>query len=253
MLTQHLKSIIKEHHIDFVIANGENSAHGFGLTSETSKDLFKAGVKLITGGNHSFDKKEIIPLMQTQPILRPLNFPPLTPGKGTYITTIKEEKLAVINLMGFHQMGIVENPFNMIQSEIATLKEIGIKNIFIDFHAETTSEKNTLLAMLKSKVSFIAGTHTHIGTDDLHIVDGTGYVSDVGLTGCRDSVIGMAADSPIYRFTTGLKKAHQIPKQCKKILQAVVCELQEGICIDSYKIKAYDTKAAVITQKAYHE
>ena len=254
MLTYHLPKIIKEHNIDFVIANGENSAHGFGINYATSKELFNAGVNLITGGNHSFDKQEIVALFKDKsPIIRPLNYPQGTPGEGVYITKHLDRSLAIVNLLGFYQMGIVDNPFNTITKEIQKLKSDGIQNIFIDFHAETTAEKNTLLAMLKGEGAFIAGTHTHIGTDDLVIQEGTGYVTDVGLTGCRDGVIGMASQAPIYRATTGMRKSHQIPKQCKKILQAIVCEINNGKCSESYKLKAYDFNEVIVSQKAYLE
>lgn len=241
MIRHHLPKIVAEHQIDFCVANGENAAHGFGLTEKTARELFDSGIHLITGGNHTWDKKEIVALLGAMPVIRPLNYPAGVPGKGTWIAEIGSAKLAVINLMGHHSMGVVENPFNTILAEVARLEAEGIKHIFIDFHAETTSEKNALLKMLEGRVGAIAGTHTHIGTDDLLIARGTGYVTDVGLTGIRSEVIGMGSKEPIFRFTTGMKDNFKVPDSGPSILQAIVFDLDEnGRCVDAYKIKAYD-------------
>jgi metallophosphoesterase (TIGR00282 family) len=182
IIKENLIKIKAEFNIDFIIANGENASHGFGLTVDSAKELFKSGIDLITGGNHSFDKKkDMLALLETSNVLRPDNYPQGLVGSGVKICEIKDEKLAVINLMGQYGMPIVENPFNWAKNLILKLQEENIKNIFVDFHAEATSEKRVLLMLLKNQVSAICGTHTHVGTDDLQIFENTAYLTDIGL------------------------------------------------------------------------
>jgi len=253
MFKQHLKKIREKYAPDLVIVNGENASHGFGLSIKNAKELFNAGVDLFTGGNHSWDKKDIIPLLENENILRPLNYPKAAPGKGIAYMDIEGETLVVINLMGYYTMPMVDNPFTMIVDEVARLRDKGYNNIFIDFHAEATSEKRALFALLKGKVSAICGSHTHVGTDDLVIDEGTFYVTDVGLTGCRDNVIGMDTKQPLDRFLTSVGGKFDVPNQCKKILQGVIFEIEEGKCTEAFKIKAYDDREVEISQTAYRE
>jgi len=253
MLKHHLEKIRKDFEIDFVIANVENASHGFGITKKNAKELFNMGIDLFTGGNHSWDKKEIVEMMDEFPIIRPLNYPLNAPGKGEISFEVGGEKLVVLNLMGHYGMPMVDNPFTMIQKRVNELEDKGIKNIFIDFHAEATSEKNALFSMLKGRVSAIVGSHTHVGTDDLIVDNGTFYVTDVGLTGCRDGVIGMDVKEPKDRFLTSISSKFDVPKKCKKILQAVVVEIEEGRVKDAFKIKAYDEEEVFVSQRAYHE
>jgi len=251
MVAKHLQIIKEKENIDFVIANYENVSHGFGLTEKNAKELFRCGIDLMTGGNHTWDKKEIFAFLDSYPLLRPVNYPEGVPGRGVEVVKIKDDKLAVVNLMGYYSMPMVDNPFITINRVVDELLEKNIKNIFIDMHAEATSEKRALLMMLKGKVSAIAGTHTHVGSDDLQIFEGVGYVTDVGLTGCRDNVIGMEENVPIKRFLTGLPGRFDVPDKCKKIFQMVVFELMDGKCCDAYKIKAYDEEEYFISQKAF--
>ncbi len=253
MFKHHIKNIREQYGVDFVIVNGENTSHGFGLTVKNAREMFSAGVDLFTGGNHSWDKRDIVAVLEEGRVLRPLNYPKAAPGKGLGIFEVGEERLAVINLMGHFTMPMVDNPFTMIVDEVARLRDEGCNNIFIDFHAEATSEKRALLAMLKGKVSAICGSHTHVGTDDLTIVEGTFYVTDVGLTGCRDNVIGMDVKQPLDRFLTGMGGKFDVPNQCRKILQGVVFEIDEGKCVDAFKIKAYDERDVFISQHAFRE
>jgi len=249
MLKRHLKRLQQEHSIDFTIANYENASHGFGLTEKNCKELLGYGIDMMTGGNHSFDKKEILQLFDTYPLIRPINYPADTVGKGLFRTTISGRDVAIVNLMGYYTMPMVDNPFTMIKEVIRGLKEEGLKHIIIDMHAEATSEKQALLQMLKEDVSAILGTHTHTGTDDLQITEGCCYVTDVGLTGCRDGVIGMSSDVPIHRFLTGLGGHFDIPDKCQAILQMIVFELnEEGQCVAAEKIKIYDDKPKILTQ-----
>jgi len=254
MLKQHIAKIKKDFEIDFVIANIENASHGFGLTKKNAKELFNIDIDVMTGGNHSWDKKEIVEMMDEFNILRPLNYPKSAPGKGVGVYEVSNEKFAVVNLLGYYGMPMVDNPFTLIEDTVYNLKEQGIKNIFIDFHAEATSEKNALFSMLKGRVSAIVGSHTHVGTDDLTVDQGTFYVTDVGLTGCRDGVIGMDVKEPKDRFLTSISSKFDVPKKCKKILQAVVVEIKEGKTVDAYKIKAYDENGEVfVSQRAFFE
>ena len=249
MLKRYLKRLQQEHFIDFTIANYENASHGFGLTEKNCIELLGYGIDMMTGGNHSFDKKEILELFDTYPLIRPINYPKETPGKGLFQTTLLGYEVAIINLMGHYTMPLADNPFTMITELIQGFKEQGIKHIIIDMHAEASSEKNALLHMLKNDVSAIVGTHTHVATDDLQVVDGCCYVTDLGLTGCRDGVIGMESTVPVKRFLTGLGGHFDVPDKCKAILQMLVFELNDdGRCVSAEKIKIYDDKPKIVTQ-----
>ncbi|WP_457748411.1 TIGR00282 family metallophosphoesterase [Sulfurimonas sp.] len=248
MLRDYLKKIKEEHQIDFVIANYENASHGFGLTLKNANELFSYGVDVMSGGNHTWDKKDIIPLLETHELLRPHNYPEGVPGSGLRIYDIQDEQLAVLNLMGHYAMPYTDNAFRCAKETVEALHGKGIKNIFIDFHAEATSEKRALMMMLQGEVSGIIGTHTHVGTDDFQIVKGTAYMSDIGLTGCRDNVIGMDKEVPIKQFLTGLKGHFDIPKKCKKILQIAVMQINDGKCSEAYKLKIFDDNRIIKTE-----
>lgn len=239
MIQKYLKSIRAQYEVDFVIANYENASHGFGLTAKNADELVSFGVDCMTGGNHTWDKKEIVPLLSTHELLRPDNYPDEVAGTGCKVYEVVGEKLAVINLMGHFCMPLVDNAFRKAKERVSALKADGIKNIFIDFHAEATSEKRAMLMMLQGEVSAIIGTHTHVSTDDFQIVDGTVYLSDMGLSGCRDNVIGMDSKAPLKQFLTGLKSHFDIPKKCKKILQIVIMNISDGRCSNAFKLKYF--------------
>jgi len=248
IIKEHLQNLKEEHQIDFVIANYENASHGFGLTAKNAAELFNAGIDVMTGGNHTWDRKEIHALFKKYELLRPHNYPQEVSGTGCKVYEVGDEKIAVLNLMGHFGMPLVDNAFRCAKESVAKLHEEGINNIFIDMHAEATAEKRALLMMLKSDVSAIVGTHTHVGTDDLQIDGGTGYLSDIGLTGCRDNVIGMSSDVPIRRFLTGLPERFNVPDKCKSILQMVVFDISEGKCANAFKIKRFHDGREFITQ-----
>ena len=234
-----LPQLKKEFNIDYVIANYENLAHGFGITSKVYEEIKNAGVDIFTGGNHTFDKKkDAITLLEEKKILRPLNYFE-APGDWYY----EDENIIVISAMGIFAMPYGKNPF----IELNNFKK-SEKFIFIDFHAEATAEKRILFHMLKGRVSAIIGTHTHIGTDDLEIENNTVYLSDIGITGCRDNVIGMKSDAPIYHMLTGLKKNFDVPDKCKSIMQCLVIESEGKIPKKAFKIKA-DEEKYEITQE----
>jgi metallophosphoesterase (TIGR00282 family) len=198
---------------DLIIANGENSAGGLGIIHKTAFELFQAGVDIITTGNHVWDKKDALSLLkEDERILRPLNFPPSAPGKG--YTVFKSEgkgDALIINLQGRVFMDpVVDNPFLVIE---AFLSQYDNKIIFVDFHAEATAEKQALGFFLDGRVSAVLGTHTHVQTNDLRILEGgTAYQSDVGMTGPLDSVIGMKREAVIKKFISGINQRFEVAR-----------------------------------------
>jgi metallophosphoesterase (TIGR00282 family) len=194
-----LPELREKHGIDLIVANGENAAGGIGLTPETAQELFQAGVDVITSGNHIWHHKEIIPYIENEPrVLRPLNMPPGVPGHGYLIT----EKAMVVSLMGRVFVGHFDCPFRAMD---CLLEEVNSRPpvILVDFHGEATAEKVALGWYLDGRVSAVLGTHTHVGTIDTRVLPkGTAFVSDVGMVGATNSVIGDDTDSVIQRFLT---------------------------------------------------
>lgn len=199
-----------------VIANGENSAGGLGITRKTAFEMFEAGVDVITGGNHIWDKKEAIELLKDEErILRPINYPPEAPGNGYYVFGTENQnntEVMIINLQGRVFMEpVVNNPFLAIDDFLQYSRQ---KIIFMDFHAEATAEKMAMGFYLDGRVSAVLGTHTHIQTTDLRILkNGTAYQTDVGMTGAFDSIIGMQVQPVIRRFLTGINQKFEVSKE----------------------------------------
>lgn len=189
----------KEHEINLVIANGENAAGGIGLTQATAEELLKSGVDVLTSGNHIWRRKEVLPYLDTNaPVLRPLNYPPETPGRGYIII----DSTMVVNLLGRTFIGNFDCPFRAIDKLLESIAPRP-KTIIVDFHAEATSEKVAMGWYLDGRVSAVVGTHTHVGTVDTRILPkGTAYVSDVGMTGPMDSVIGANTEAVLESFLT---------------------------------------------------
>ncbi len=249
MVGKYLKDIRDRYKIDLVIANYENASHGFGLTKKNADELFGYGIDIMTGGNHSWDKKEIFDMFDSYPLIRPINYPTKSVGRGLIELEVCKERVVIISVMGNYTMPMCDNPFVKMDEIISSLKEEGIKYIIVDIHAEATSEKQVMMHLLKDKISAICGTHTHVGTDDLAIIDGCCFVTDIGLTGCRDQVIGMDKKIPMQRFLTGIGGHFDVPKKCKKIFQLIVFELtSSGRAIESKKIKIYDSGETVETK-----
>ncbi len=199
--------LVQHHGVDLVIANGENAAGGAGLTRENAADIFKAGVQVITGGNHIWDKREIQEFIDKEPrLIRPANYPPGTPGRGsTVVATAAGVRVGVINLMGRIFLSTIDDPFTVAEREIAAVSEAGAQVIFIDMHAEASSEKIALSWFLDGRAAAIVGTHTHVQTADERILPGgTACLTDAGMTGPHDGVIGMHRDGVIARFRTGM-------------------------------------------------
>ncbi|SFV66802.1 Phosphoesterase family protein [hydrothermal vent metagenome] len=246
MIGKYLPKLKDKYKLDLVIANYENASHGFGLTKKNCEELLGYGVDVMTGGNHSWDKKEVFELYKTKPLIRPINYPDSSPGKGLIEVEVLGKLVAVINVMGNYTMPMCDNPFVKVDKVVNDLVSKGIKHIIVDIHAEATSEKLTMMHILKDRVSAIFGTHTHVGTDDLSIIDGCCYISDVGLTGCRDGVIGMDKQIPIQRFMTGVGGHFNIPKKCQEILQIVIFELDDnGKTVNAEKLKIYNNNEII--------
>jgi metallophosphoesterase (TIGR00282 family) len=223
-LSRELDRLVDRHSVDLVIVNGENAAGGFGLTLETAKELFDMGVHCITSGNHIWDKKEQVPLVLADPrIIRPANYPDGVPGAGSALfSTPGGVKIAVLNLEGRVFMKYLECPFRYADREIERLKK-ETPLIFVDFHAEATSEKAALGWYLDGRVSAVIGTHTHVQTADERILtQGTAYMSDAGMTGSFDSVIGIGKDDAIRKFLTQLPVKFEVPKKDMRVNGVVV-------------------------------
>ncbi len=204
-LKNRLPALRHELELDFVIANGENASGGIGINSKAMRELFEAGVDVVSSGNHIFKHKEIYSHLDSEPrILRPANYPPGLPGKGVGIYEVKGRKLAVINLLGRHNLENVDCPFRRAEELLSALPE-DVSIIFVDFHAETSSEKKALPWFLDGKVSAVAGTHTHVQTNDSQILpQGTGTVTDLGMCGVEASILGLKPEVIVNRFLNQL-------------------------------------------------
>jgi hypothetical protein len=226
VLLKHLSKAIEDHHIDLVVGNGENAAGGFGITPDIAEELFDLGLSAITLGNHAWDKREAMDYMQKEPrVIRPANYPDGVPGKGTcVIETVQGERLGVVQLMGRVFMPMVDCPFRVAERELSQLAT-ECDYILVDMHAETTSEKMAMGYFLDGKVSAVLGTHTHVQTADEQILpQGTGYLTDVGMTGPVQSVIGMKPNLVIQKFLTQLPRRFEVA-QGPSVLSAAVVEL----------------------------
>lgn len=202
-----VRPLIARHGIDLVIANGENAAAGFGITRETAEQIFGAGVHVITSGNHIWDKKEVLEYIPHEPrLLRPANFPDGAPGRGTCIVeTAAGVKVGVLNVMGRVFMTSLDDPFRCAQAAAAQLRADGAQLVFVDVHAEVTSEKLAMGWHLDGLATAVVGTHTHVQTADERVLPkGTAYLTDAGMTGPHDGVIGVDKAPAIQRFLTGM-------------------------------------------------
>ena len=226
-LKELLPKIKREENIDFVITNGENSAGGMGITEKNFKDIIEAGTNVITMGNHTWGKKDIFKFIDDPQILRPANYPKGVVGKGLGIYECNGKKIAVMNFMGRVDINILtENPFIMAREMVENLR--GKADIIvIDFHAEATAEKIAMARFLDGKATIIFGTHTHVQTGDEQILpNGTAYITDLGMTGPKNSVIGMDIQASIKRFETALPEKYKLAEgEC--ILNAVVFEIDD--------------------------
>jgi metallophosphoesterase (TIGR00282 family) len=206
-LFQHLEALRRRHQLSLVVVNAENAAAGFGITESIAAEFFDRGVDVLTSGNHIWDKREALDFIEHQPrLLRPANYPPGTPGKGLLVTdTTDGRRVAVLNVMGTVFMHpVLDCPFRCVDRLLSEIPE-DLDAVLVDFHAEATSEKQAMGWHLDGRVSAVVGSHTHVPTADERVLPGgTAYISDAGMTGCYDSIIGMQIDSSLQRFTTRL-------------------------------------------------
>ena len=202
-----LKGLVRAHAIDLVLANAENAAGGAGVTRDVLQDLLKSGIQVMTSGNHIWDKREVMEFIDGVPqLIRPANYPAGAPGSGSYVWTGADGiSVGVINAMGRVFLVNIDNPFAVVTDHISRVRDAGASIILVDFHAEATSEKMAFGWYLDGQVTAVLGTHTHVQTADERILPGgTAYITDVGMTGAHDGIIGMERTSVIARFTTGL-------------------------------------------------
>lgn len=228
IVNQWLPRLVARHEIDLVVANAENSAAGFGLTTEVVRELFGMGIDVLTTGNHVWDKKEGIPCLDKEPrLLRPANYPPELPGRGWGVyETSAGLAVAVVNLEGRVFMGNLDCPFRGADAILGAVDK-DCRIVLVDFHAEATSEKGALGAYLDGRVSAVVGTHTHVQTADERILPGgTAFISDVGMTGGRDSVIGIRKELSVERFLKQVPVRYEVSKK-DPVLCGVVIEVDE--------------------------
>ena len=202
---QELPTLRRDFSLDLVIANGENLAAGAGLTPSLAEELLAAGIDVITSGNHIWDKREVYPYLDTdRPVLRPINYPDVTPGRGWLVHSLEGGgEVAVINAIGRVFMNEMDSPFNALDELLDGAAEPIPPLRIVDFHCEATSEKNAMGWHLDGRVTAVLGTHTHVPTADARLLPGgTAYISDVGMTGPRDSIIGFSTETVLPRFLT---------------------------------------------------
>ncbi|HEX16093.1 MAG TPA: TIGR00282 family metallophosphoesterase [Deltaproteobacteria bacterium] len=230
----------REEEIDFVVANGENAAGGIGITPEKAEELLSMGVDVITSGNHIWKKREILPYLDRHPrILRPANYPPGAPGRGSGVYTARDgTRVAVLNLEGRVFMRPLESPFRVSEQQIEILKG-QTPIVIVDFHAEATSEKMAMGWFLDGEVTAVIGTHTHVQTSDERILPGgTAYITDAGMTGPVNSVIGMKKEIAIQGFLTQLPNRFEVAAG-EVELQGVILEVEEttGRALEIRRVK----------------
>lgn len=223
----------RELKLDFVVVNGENAAHGFGITPKMCAELFDVGVDVITGGNHSWDKQEILDYIDTEPrLLRPANYPAGTPGKGVGVyETGKGERVLVINVMCRLYMEALDDPFAALEKALppGTPGEGGFDFVLVDMHGEATSEKYGIGHYCDGRASLVVGTHTHVPTADHHILEhGTAYQTDAGMCGDYNSIIGMDKEAALDRFMGRLPKPRLKPSEGEASLCGVLVESKAG-------------------------
>jgi 2',3'-cyclic-nucleotide 2'-phosphodiesterase len=229
-----LAEIRRVHSVDFVIVNGENAAAGKGITPRITIDLLRAGAAVVTTGDHVWDQKEIVDYFPTEPrLLRPINYPEGTPGAGSVVLETAKGRIGVVQAQGrsFIQPPL-ENPYLAVEKEVERLRADGVAVIVLDYHAETTSEKIAMGRMLDGKVSLVVGTHTHVQTADERIFPGgTGYLTDAGMCGPDDSILGRTIESVVWRFKSGMPTRFPVAKGPVRLCGVIVdVEVESGRC-----------------------
>jgi len=236
-VARHLPDLRRELSLDFVVVNGENAAHGFGITESICKDLYDAGADVITTGNHVWDQREIMNYIGGDDrLLRPLNYPEGTPGQGVGVfMTADDRRVMVVHAMGRLYMDPLDDPFKGVEAALRNHRLGGnaqsgnVDAVIVDFHGEASSEKMALAHMLDGRVSAVVGTHTHVPTADTQILPGgTAYQTDLGMTGDYDSVIGMQKEAATARFTTKLPQGRLEPAEGEATLCGLFLETDDA-------------------------
>ena len=250
-----LNALVEHHHVDLVIANAENAAAGFGITREIGDQLLDWGVDVMTSGNHIWDKKEALDYIGAEPrLLRPANYPAGAPGNGSYLARTRDGRsVGVVNVMGRVFMLSIDDPFAVVMREIEALKQ-RTRIVFVDFHAEATSEKIAMGWHLDGKATAVVGTHTHVQTADERILPkGTAYLTDVGMTGPHDSIIGVEIEAALGKFLTALPAKFETATGNPR-LNAVIVEADEqtGRATDIERL-SYSADELQRLGEAFHE
>jgi metallophosphoesterase (TIGR00282 family) len=240
IVRERLADVVERKQIDLVIANGENSASGFGITPKIAEELLRYGIEVISGGNHSWDRREIMEFMPYEPrLLRPANFPEGSPGRGIYMGTAKNGvKYAVINLQGRVFLPAIDDPFRKADELLAGLFA-DVALVLVDMHAETTSEKIAMGWYLDGRATAVVGTHTHVATADERVLpEGTAYITDVGMTGPHAGVIGMDRAGIIKKFLDGLPTRFEVAHGEVRMNAVVIDTDDDGTRNSAGRLKA---------------
>jgi 2',3'-cyclic-nucleotide 2'-phosphodiesterase len=224
---ERIQDLREQHGIDLAVMNAENVAGGFSITPPLAEELFRAGIDVMTSGNHIYDKREVIPYIERQPrLLRPANYPPGSPGSGLFVGEVRGLRVAVINLIGRVFMGPSDDPFRAADEMVAAIPA-DVKVRLVDMHGEATSEKVAMGWFLDGRVSAVVGTHTHVQTADERILpQGTAYLTDIGMTGSYAGVIGMKTEDVLARFKSPIYKRAEHASGMVRIC-AVVIDVDE--------------------------
>ncbi len=231
--TRRIPLLRQEYKIDWVIANGENLAAGIGITLDKAEEMFRGGVDVLTSGNHVWKKKEFVDYLSRHDdetrILRPANYPDAAPGHGSAVYTVGSEQLGILNLQGRIFMEPIDCPFQVGRRHVQEMRARGVKIIFVDFHAEATSEKKAMGHFLDGQISVIVGTHTHVQTADEEVLaGGTAYITDAGMVGVARSVIGVEIAPILERFLTQVPVKFEVPTSGEVLLCGVMVEIDSS-------------------------
>lgn len=243
-LNNALPKIRNKYDPDLVVVNGENSAHGFGITRKIYSQLREVGVDVITGGNHIFQRKEVYGFINEFPdLLRPLNYPSGTPGHGAVVLEKNNVRVAVISLMGRIFMDPIDCPFHAMEQELNRLKNQDVRIILVDLHAEATSEKQTFGRYFDGRISAVWGTHTHTLTgDEVILPNKTAYISDIGMCGCTESILGMQIDQAVKRVVRHLPERFSPANEGPMEVNGVVIDVDrftgKAILINTIRMEA---------------
>lgn len=235
MLKEHLLELKRQYGAQVAIVNGENAAHGKGITEKIYKELLTAGADFITLGNHAFAKRDVYEFLDEDiRMIRPANFPEGAPGRGHGVVNVNGVKLLIMNLQGRSFMDAIDCPFRKADG---ILEEVEADEIFVDFHSETTSESLAMGHYLDGRVDAVVGTHTHVQTNDEQVLpEGTKYITDVGMTGFRDGILGIRKEEVIERFLHQMPVRHNVPEEGPGILSGVIIDTKTNK-IDTIRIR----------------